>query len=330
MTSAWVRRGAWALAGLVVVGVLLWAFTPAPVDVETATATRGEFQRTIDGEGKTRVRERYVVSAPVAGRLLRVELKPGASIEVGTVLATLVPSAPTLFDARTERELSERLGAAEAGQLRAAAAVERARLALEQAKADLARAAQLARQGFTSKENLERVEREVELKGKDLKLAEFDEHVAEHEAAMARAAQSRSRQEGRGAALGQRWQILSPVSGRVLRVAQESEAVVAVGAPILELGDPQNLEVVVPSTHTKKDGTVISRIVPNFDIGSITTVSRQMVNFIVTEYGVASMKTAPTWSRAEQLINIAHPDFRDELIKAAQERKIWRRSNKIS
>jgi HlyD family secretion protein len=191
------------------------------------------------------VRERYVVSAPVAGRLLRVELKPGASIEVGTVLATLVPSAPTLFDARTERELSERLGAAEAGQLRAAAAVERARLALEQAKADLARTAQLARQGFTSKENLERVEREVELKGKDLKLAEFDEHVAEHEAAMARAAQSRSRQEGRGAALGQRWQILSPVSGRVLRVAQESEAVVAVGAPILELGDPQNLEVVV-------------------------------------------------------------------------------------
>jgi HlyD family secretion protein len=174
-----------------------------------------------------------------------VELKPGAPIEVGTVLATLVPSAPTLFDARTERELSERLGAAEAGQLRAAAAVERARLALEQAKADLARAAQLARQGFTSKENLERVEREVELKGKDLKLAEFDEHVAEHEAAMARAAQSRSRQEGRGAALGQRWQILSPVSGRVLRVAQESEEVVAVGAPILELGDPQNLEVVV-------------------------------------------------------------------------------------
>ncbi len=88
--------------------------------------------------------------------------------------------------------------------------------------------------------------------------------------------------------------------------------------------------ICLPSTHTKTDGTVISRIVPNFDIGTITTVSRQMVNFIVTEYGVASLKTAPTWSRAEQLINIAHPDFRDDLIKAAQERKIWRRTNKIS
>jgi len=88
--------------------------------------------------------------------------------------------------------------------------------------------------------------------------------------------------------------------------------------------------ICLPSTHTNKDGKVISRIVPNFEIGTITTVSRQMVNFIVTEYGVASMKTASSWSRAEQLISLAHPDFRDDLVKAAQERKIWRRTNKIS
>lgn len=88
--------------------------------------------------------------------------------------------------------------------------------------------------------------------------------------------------------------------------------------------------ICLPSTHTKADGTVISRIVPGFDMGTITTVSRQMVNFIVTEYGVASLKTAPTWSRAERLIDIAHPDFKDDLIKEAQARKIWRRTNKIS
>ncbi|CFX43852.1 Acetyl-CoA hydrolase/transferase [Syntrophomonas zehnderi OL-4] len=87
--------------------------------------------------------------------------------------------------------------------------------------------------------------------------------------------------------------------------------------------------ICLPSTHTKKDGTLISRIVPNFDIGSITTVTRQMVNFVCTEFGIVSLKTCPTWYRAEKLISIAHPDFRDDLVKAAEERKIWRRTNKI-
>jgi acyl-CoA hydrolase len=87
--------------------------------------------------------------------------------------------------------------------------------------------------------------------------------------------------------------------------------------------------ICLPSTHTNKDGTVISRIVPNFDIGSITTLSRQMINHVVTEYGAVSLKTCPTWYRAEKLISIAHPDFRDGLIKEAQARKIWRRTNKI-
>lgn len=86
--------------------------------------------------------------------------------------------------------------------------------------------------------------------------------------------------------------------------------------------------ICLPSTHKKKDGTIESRIVPNFDVGSITTVTRQMVNFIVTEYGAVSLKTCPTWYRAEKLISIAHPDFRDDLIKEAGKRKIWRQSNK--
>ena len=245
MSRAWIVRAGWVVAGLAAVGALVWAFAPRPVDVDAATVTRGAFSKTIDEDGKTRVRERYVVSAPLAGQLLRVELKPGDAVEAGTLLATLVPSAPTLFDARTERELAERLGAAEAEQLRAGAAIERAHVALDQAQANVARATQLAAQGFTSKENLERFERERELKDKELKLAQFDGHVAEHQTALARAAQSRARQGAGGSAGGQRWAIRSPVAGRVLRVVQESAAVVPTGAPILELGDPHNLEAVV-------------------------------------------------------------------------------------
>ncbi|MGE5415440.1 MAG: acetyl-CoA hydrolase/transferase family protein [Acidobacteriota bacterium] len=86
----------------------------------------------------------------------------------------------------------------------------------------------------------------------------------------------------------------------------------------------------LPSTHTFKDGTRVSRIVPTFSPGTITTVSRQMVNIVCTEFGWVSMKGAPTWSKAEKLISIAHPDFRDDLIKAAEAARIWRRSNKIS
>lgn len=88
--------------------------------------------------------------------------------------------------------------------------------------------------------------------------------------------------------------------------------------------------ICLPSTHTNKDGQLISRIVPTFEPGTITTVPRQMVNIVVTEQGWVSLKGDSTWARAEKIISIAHPDFRDELIKAADHQKIWRPSNKIS
>ncbi|MGE5379645.1 MAG: acetyl-CoA hydrolase/transferase family protein [Methylocystaceae bacterium] len=87
--------------------------------------------------------------------------------------------------------------------------------------------------------------------------------------------------------------------------------------------------ICMASTFTNKEGRQFSRIVPYFDPGSITTVPRQMVNIIVTEYGAISLKGDSTWARAEKIISIAHPDFRDDLIRAAARQKIWRRSSRL-
>lgn len=226
------------------VAALVWAFSPKPMAVEVAEVTRGRFEQTIDDDGKTRVLERYVVSAPLAGRVQRITLKAGDAVARGDVLATILPSAPPLIDARTARELEQQVGAAQAALARATTAVERARTALAQHRADAQRTKKLAAQGFVSPTQLERDELNAALSAREAEAAEFERQVAEHQLALARAALTRSRQgwqEGRG----ERIDIRSPVAGRVLRVTQESEAVVTLGAPLLEIGDPSDLEVVV-------------------------------------------------------------------------------------
>ena len=243
MRTNHIQRWIGIALAIAVAGIVGWALYPKPVAVEATLVTRGAFERTVDEDGKTRVRERYVVSAPLAGRLLRVDLKSGDAVTRGTLLATLVPAAPALLDARLEHELNERVGVAEAEQSRTGAGVERARVALDLARSELARNRNLAERGFISPQALDRAERDVELKTKELAAAEFDGHAAGHQLALARAALTRAR-SGRELA-GERWPIRSPVDGRVLRVLQESEAVVAVGAPIIELGDPRDLEAVV-------------------------------------------------------------------------------------
>jgi len=87
--------------------------------------------------------------------------------------------------------------------------------------------------------------------------------------------------------------------------------------------------ICIPSTYTLPDGKILSRVVPYFKPGTAVTIPRQSVQFIATEYGCVNLKLAPLWMRAEKLISIAHPDFQDELVKAAEEQKIWRKTNKI-
>jgi HlyD family secretion protein len=233
-----------ALCITAAIAAVVWAFIPKPAMVEVAEVTRGAFEQTIDEDGKTRVRERYTVSAPLAGRVARITLKAGDAVERGAVVAIMQPAAPPLIDARAERELEERVGAAEAALARSRTNVEHARAALIQNRADAQRTQKLAVQGFIAPAQLERDELKVTLSARETEAADFERHAAEHQLELARAALTRSRQ-GWQAGRGERLDIRAPVTGRVLRVTQESEAVVALGTPLLEIGDPADLEVVI-------------------------------------------------------------------------------------
>jgi HlyD family secretion protein len=238
---------------LIAVGIaaLVHALMPKPVAVDLAEVVKGRFVQTVEDDGKTRVRERYTVSAPLAGTLLRIHLKAGDPVEVGSLLASIVPNPSPLLEPRTRRELEQRLGAAEARKLRAAAAVARAQAAFDQAQADLARTRVLALKGVVSQSKLERDEIAERIARRERDAARFEDHAAEHEVALARAALAMLDHDGENRPAGGTWEIRSPVAGQVLRVFQESEASVAIGAPLIEIGDVRDLEVVVDVLSTE-------------------------------------------------------------------------------
>lgn len=233
----WMAGGA-ALALL----LLVWAFWPRPTEVEVGAVSRGIFERGVQEDGKTRLRERYVVSTPLTGRVQRLTLKQGDAVERDMVLATLWPVAPGLLDERTRLEQDQRIGALEAAVRRATTNVERAKAALDQAVADLKRSETLAQQGFVSPTQNESGRLTVRLRQKELEGARQEEDAARHELQQARIA---IRTFSSGGSTQRSWEIKSPVAGKVLKLNQESEGVVQAGTPLLEVGNPANLEVVV-------------------------------------------------------------------------------------
>jgi HlyD family secretion protein len=236
-------------AGLVAAAAMIgWWLVPRPLPVETAQVSRGRFVATVDEDGKTRVRERYVVSAPLAGISTRVRLKPGDQVAAGDVLASIQPTPAPFLDARSRREAEERLGATEATRERTRAAVDRGRAQSDQAKADLDRTRQLAGRGVATVQTLERAELAARIAERDLRAAEFQDHVAEHEVEQAAAVLARYDRPDQ-AETG-RWNVIAPVAGVILKVVQESETVVPPGSPLVEIADPRDLEVVVDVLST--------------------------------------------------------------------------------
>lgn len=235
----------WTGIGIAIaLALLVWAFLPQSIEVELAGVTQGRFERSVQEDGKTRLRERYVVSTPLTGRVARIDLKQGDTIERDALLATLWPVTPNLLDERTRQEQSERIGAMEASVRRASANVERAKAALEQAIADLKRSETLAQQGFVSPTQNETGRLNVRLREKELESARQEEHASRHELDQSRIA---IRQFAQGAEGGPQrsWAIKAPIAGKVLKVNQQSEGVVQAGTALIELGNPAQLEVVV-------------------------------------------------------------------------------------
>jgi HlyD family secretion protein len=233
-----------ALGSAAALGLLAWAFMPRPIEVETARVVRGPFMRTVDEDGKTRVRNRFVISSPLTGTLERITLDEGDRVESGAVVATIVPSIPALLDTRTEQELTARLEATEAQELSASANVGRAQAALDLANADAKRIENLAAKGFASAAERDTADLTLRARRKELDAAREERHAATHALDAARAALSRAMAAAKPGQ-AKPWAVRSPAAGVVLRVLQESERDVTTGTPLIEVGDPSDLEIVV-------------------------------------------------------------------------------------
>ena len=239
----------WMVGGGVVVALaalLAWAFAPRPLPVEVASVVQGRFEAGIEEDAKTRLRDRYAVSAPLAGRLARIALREGDAVRAGDVVARILPA---LLDERGLREQQARVEAAQAGVQRAGVRAERSRVVLEQARGDLRRGEDLARQGFVAAARLEADRLALDAAQKDAQAAVLEQQAARADLAQARAALDVVRRpEAPGA--GRAFEVRAPVAGRVLRVAQTSEGMVGLGAVLIELGDTAQLEVVAPLLST--------------------------------------------------------------------------------
>lgn len=241
-SGKWLKRIVLAatLAGLAAVMVL--ALLPEPVLVDLAPVTRGPMRVTVNEDGKTRVENRYTIAAPLPGNMLRLGLLPGDPVEAGQVLTRILPTAPPLLDARTRAEAQARLAAALASQRQAQAQVARARVAHEHAKSEAERQRRLAARNAAPRVVVEQAGFEERARAEELNAAELGVKVAAQAVMSARAALGLLQDKDRGT---QELDVSAPVSGQILRVLREDEGPVQAGTPLVEIGDPASLEVVV-------------------------------------------------------------------------------------
>lgn len=232
------------LTALVVIAALAWGFLPRPVKVDIATVARAPLRVTVEEEGRTRVIDRYVVSAPVAGYAQRIELRVGDAVKQDQTLVELEPLRSEVLDPRSRAAAEARVAAAEAALQ---VAEQNARAATSDAKIarkEFERRKVLAAEGRIAREERDRAEAAMQRTEASRRSADFAVDVARHELEAARTALEYAAARASGTD-PERVAVRSPIDGRVLSIPRESEGVVASGQPLIEVGDPAALEVVV-------------------------------------------------------------------------------------
>ncbi|HTR55335.1 MAG TPA: HlyD family efflux transporter periplasmic adaptor subunit [Kofleriaceae bacterium] len=238
----WTARIVVLVVAVVLIAGIANVMRTKPLDVDTSLVTRAPFEQTVVDDGIARVRERYTVSAPLAGTLARIDLHEGDAVEPGTVLARLLPLPSPLLDPRSREVAERRVASAVDAQRQAEATVERAGAAADQAQRELARIRKLSSAGAVPVAELDRANADARMRDAERASARFAAKVAQHDVEQARAALETFAPGARNSAP---FAVTSPVHGQVLHVLHQSEGAVTAGTPLLEIGDPQALELAV-------------------------------------------------------------------------------------
>ncbi len=295
-------------AVLTVLAFLVWAFLPRPVEVELAAVAPRPLEVAVEEEGEAKIREVFTVSATIAGKLQRIGLHAGDVVKEGDPVASIGPAAPVLLDSRSRAVAEATAAAAQAATDLARAQLDQAQATLEFMTGEANRAKELFRRGALSARAHDSAIREERTAQAAVSSALANLAVREKELQSAQAVLQADVAGSGGSCCVE---ILAPVSGKVLRVLTESEQVVQPGTPILELGDPGNLEIVVEllsrdavrvaegaaATVTGWGGPPVAAVVERVEPSAVTRVSalgidEQRVTVILRLTGPAKERKA--------------------------------------
>ena len=296
---------------LLVAGALATAFWPKPTMVDIGEVTRGTMRLTIDEEGRTRVRDAYIVSTPVAGQLQRVSVQPGDPVVRGkTIVAHMRPTNPAALDLRTREQALAAVAAAQAA-LRVARANQNAALANHDlAQTELGRTEQLVERGISSNAALDRARLSARVTQANVDTAEAAISMREAEIANAQAQLIGFDDQGLAAAIGTDSDdipLYAPADGRILRVIQQSETSLPAGAPIMEIGNiASDLEVEVKLLSTDAVKVAIGDPVIIADWGGATELAGEVIRvdpFGITQFSALGVEE----QRVNAVIAFASP-----------------------